>query len=71
MLVMSMARSMVHDAGGARVESNLLLISGQVRLYPVTYPIPFCSTGGSHTSVSLHEKNVVLEQLIGDEGASL
>ena len=49
-----------------RVESKSLLMSGQVRLYPLM--IPFCSSGGPHSSVTLCEKNVVLKQLIGGEG---
>ena len=55
-------------AGEVRVESRLLLMSGQVRLYPLM--IPFCSSGGgaSHTSETFREKKVILEQLIGGGG---
>ena len=55
----------------ARVESRLLLMSGQVKLYPLM--IPFCSTGrgGSHTNVTLREKKVVLEQLIGGDAGAM
>ena len=49
-----------------KVESRLLVMSGHVRLYPTM--IPFCSPGGSHTRVTLCEKKVVLEQLIGGRG---
>ena len=51
-----------------RVESRLLVMSGHVRLYPLM--IPFCPSagGGSHTSVTLREKKVILEQLIGGRG---
>ena len=55
--------------GEVRVESRLLLMSEQVKLYPVM--IPFCSSGGSHSSVTLCEKKVVLEQLIGGDGGAV
>ena len=50
------------------MDFRLLLMSGQVRLYPLI--IPFCPSGGgrSHTSVTLCEKKVVLEQLTGGKG---
>ena len=55
--------------GEVRVEFRLLLISGQVRLYPVA--ILFCSTRSAQTNVTLCEKKVVLEQLIGGDAGAM
>ena len=48
-----------------RVESRLVVTSGQVRLYPVMAPFWSIGGGGIHCSVALVEKKVELLQFMG------